>query len=214
MTTMDMQAQDRVIFGGHEFTRDELISAGMAALRSTSVTTPITPTDRETARTLRGLFQSSVTRKNVWSLWHYMGGHAATLADLWIVREWVQGIGPLSRSFVSDWREFSQRLLAMDADLYSCVDHPALLGSTALALSDLLNTALTDAENAWYDEELGEMRHDGASFVFADPNPYQPVIDGLSVFLYYLAQGTDENGHYLPDDLVYNSLAGEEPHAL
>lgn len=142
---------------------------------------------------------------SVAALWHWSGGVQAGIADIICVHEWLQQ--RTIQKVILEVMEEGVKPLPSPSEFIWTISRAARgeieLSFPAILLADALERIVNAAsEYVGFDDLTNE---------WSDPYELLPVIDLWVALSLFFRDGPDENGRYLPDEMVYGGFAGPEP---
>ena len=177
-----------------------------AKLANVSPGVPRVEGDLHALRRFESAFAANDSASSLYALWHWAGGIPASVGDLRLTTLWVRGLHQAAIELSIDWESVDSALEGVSAQIAEAMRGTGDVAVAAASLAQLLdNLADEVSEFVLYDAETGE---------FSGVREVLPLLGWLEKFYQAFSSGPDENGRFLPDDCVWDCLAGSAPHAL
>lgn len=210
MTTSTTSTMQQFSFGTHIYNFAELSELSRATFAAKTLAGSSDKAhERAVWDEMRREFGSGASTCGVLSgvaaLWHWFGGVPAGIADIICVHEWLQQ--PIIRKVILEVMGEGVKPLPQPSEFVWTISLAARGEIEMSVPANQLAEALERIVNA-ASEYVG---FDGATNEWSDPYELLPVIDLWVALTLFLREGPDDDGRYLPDEMVYGGFAGPAP---
>ncbi len=199
------QLVDTVLFGGKIYSSDEITDLVDTLLLA--ITSPGGVSDHAAMTTLHeveGMFEDNPW-SHIYALWHWRGGKAAQIADLTVIynRLRFKEIDDIVYAISPDYNGHLEAIKTIRRAINKVVHGTSDPDVAASLLADVLDGLITTVSDY--------VGFDESTDTWSDPNGLLPLMSTWVVMSTCLRDGPDDQGHYLPDEMMYGVLVADAP---